>query len=67
MQDFTSADNLLRGYRRTVKCSGWKEATQKFGLNLMREIFSLQDSLRNGTYEQQKGAIYCMSRAERGW
>ena len=60
MQDFTSADNLLRGYRRTVKCSGWKEATQKFGLNLMREIFSLQDSLRNGTYEQQKGAIFIL-------
>lgn len=61
MEDFTSADNLIKGYRRTVKSSGWKEATQKFGLNLMREIFLLQDELRNGTYKQSAGARFVLN------
>ena len=61
MEDFTSADNLIKGYQRTVKSSGWKEATQKFGLNLMREIFLLQDELRNGTYKQSAGARFVLN------
>ena len=61
MKDFTDADNLIKGYRRTVRSSGWKESTQKFGLNLMREIFSLQDELRNGTYQQSRGARFVLN------
>lgn len=61
MKDFTSADNLIKGYQRVVKVSGWKEATQRFGLNLMQEIFLLQDELRNGTYRQSKGARFILN------
>lgn len=61
MNDFTSADSLIRGYKRAVKSSGWKEATQKFGLNLMREVFALQDELRNGTYKQSAGARFVLN------
>ncbi len=61
MEDFTSADNLIKGYRRVVASSGWKDATQKFGLNLMREIFILQDELRNGTYKQSAGARFVLN------
>ena len=61
MNDFTSADSLINGYQRAVKSSGWKEATQRFGLNLLREVFSLQNELRNGTYRQNEGARFVLN------
>lgn len=40
------------------KCSGWKDSTQKYGLNLLQNILELQKELRNETYEQEQGATF---------
>ena len=58
MTDFTNANALIDGYKRVKKASGWKTKTQSFGLNLLREVRSLQKDLRNGTYKQEKGTTF---------
>lgn len=58
MEDFTNANCLIQGYRRVKKCSGWKDSTQKYGLNLLKNIRELQRELRNGTYKQEQGAVF---------
>ena len=58
MTDFTNANALIDGYKRVKKASGWKTKTQSFGLNLLREVQSLQKDLRNGTYKQEKGTTF---------
>ena len=42
----SSADNLIRGYRRAEKASGWKDSTQRYGLNLLKETERLQSELQ---------------------
>ena len=37
------ANNLYRAYKVSVKTSKWKETTQKFMMNFLRYIFSIQD------------------------
>ena len=58
MNDFTDANNLIAGFKRVKKCSGWKDSTQRYGLNLLKEIRSLQKALRGGSYEQEDGATF---------
>ena len=58
MTDFTSANSLIDGYRRAEKASGWKESNQKYGINLLRHTRELQRELREGTYQQGKGAVF---------
>lgn len=58
MTDFTNANALIDGYKRVRKASGWKTKTQGFGLNLLREVRSLQKDLRNGSYRQGKGISF---------
>lgn len=58
MTDFTDANHLIAGYRRVVKASGWKDSTQAFGLNLLKEVRILQQELRDGSYQQSKGATF---------
>lgn len=48
------ANNLYTAYLASVKTSKWKETTQRFSLNYLREIFSLQDDLLNQTYRPSK-------------
>ena len=58
MNDFTDANNLIAGFKRVKKSSGWKDSTQRYGLNLLKEIRSLQKTLRDGSYEQEEGATF---------
>ena len=58
MTDFTEADSLIAGYRRVQRASGWKDSTQKYGLNLLRETRALQQELREGTYSQGQGSTF---------
>lgn len=43
------ANNLYRAYKASVKSSEWKETTQRFMLNFLEHIFSIQEKLRNRT------------------
>lgn len=45
------ANNLYRAYKASVKGSKWKESTQKFMLNFLRHILSIQEELVNQTLE----------------
>lgn len=45
------ANNLYRAYKASVKTSKWKETTQKFMLNYLRNIFSIQQDLQNRTLQ----------------
>ncbi len=58
--DFTNANNLIAGFRRVRKASGWKAATQCFGINMLKEVRSLQRELRGKTYEQGPGSTFKM-------
>ena len=58
MIDFTNASCLIAGYHRAQKASGWKDATQIYGLNLLKEVRALQKELRAETYRQMKGATF---------
>ncbi len=43
------ANNLYTAYLASVKGSKWKESTQKFMLNYLRNIFEIQNDLSNRT------------------
>lgn len=58
MNDFTNANALIGGFKRVKKASGWKTNTQRFGINLLREVRSLQKDVRGGTYEQDRGSTF---------
>lgn len=53
MTDFTNANSLIKGFERVKKSSGWKDGTQKACINLLKEVYSLQNDLRNDNYEQK--------------
>lgn len=44
------ANNLYEAYLKTIKGSKWKETTQKFALNYLRNIFKLIDELLKQSY-----------------
>ena len=58
------ADNLYRAYQASVKGSKWKETTQRFIMNYLRNIFSIQDDLINRTL--QNGTVDEFTLSERG-
>ena len=58
------ANNLYRAYKASVKTSKWKETTQKFMMNFLRYIFSIQDDLINRTL--QNGPTQEFTLFERG-
>lgn len=58
------ANNLYGAYKASVKGSKWKETTQKFMMNFLRHIFSIQEDLLNRTL--QNGSTDEFSLSERG-
>lgn len=58
------ANNLYRAYKASVKGSKWKETTQKFMMNFLRYIFSIQDNLLNRTLQNGPTEEFALS--ERG-
>ena len=60
----SDANNLYKAYRASIKGSKWKETTQKFMMNFLRYIFSIQEELLNRTL--QNGPTEEFSLSERG-
>lgn len=58
------ANNLYRTYKASVKNSKWKESVQRFMLNFLRHIFSIQEDLLNRTL--QNGPVDEFQQSERG-
>lgn len=58
------ANNLYKAYIVSIRGSKWKETTQKFSLNFLRYIFSIQEDLVNRTLENGKTEEFLLS--ERG-
>lgn len=58
------ANNLYKAYRASVKCSKWKETTQRFMMNYLTHIFEIQDNLSNKTLTN--GPVREFSVSERG-
>lgn len=58
------ANNLYRAYKASVKNSKWKESVQKFMLNFLRHIFSIQEDLLNRTLKN--GPVDEFRLSERG-
>ena len=58
------ANNLYKAYLESVKGSKWKESTQKFMLNYLRQIFKLQEELLSMTYKPSLEGTFTL--AERG-
>lgn len=58
------ANNLYRAYKASIKNSKWKETVQKFMLNFLRYIFSIQEDLLNRTL--QNGPVDEFKLSERG-
>lgn len=52
------ANDLIDGYRRAQKASGWKESTQRYGINLLSNTMKLQRSIKDDTYKQGKGSEF---------
>lgn len=48
------ANNLYKAYRASMKTSKWKESTQNFSLNYLRNIFKIQNELHNRTLKNSK-------------
>ncbi len=48
------ANNLYKAYKASVKTSKWKESTQKFMLNYLRNIFKIQNDLKCRTLNNSK-------------
>ena len=58
------ANNLYRAYKASVKNSKWKETSQRFMMNFLRPIFSIQEDLLNRTL--QNGPVKEFLLSERG-
>lgn len=58
------ANNLYKAYMASIKGSKWKETTQKFSMDFLRCIFSIQDELINRTLKN--GPVEEFSVSERG-
>lgn len=60
----SDANNLYKAYKASVRGSKWKETTQRFMMNFLRYIFSIQEDLLNRTL--QNGPTEEFSLSERG-
>jgi len=58
------ANNLYKAYKASVKGSKWKETTQKFMMNFLRYIFSIQEDIINRNLRNGKTDEFSLS--ERG-
>lgn len=58
------ANNLYEAYLKTIKGSKWKETTQRFALNYLRNIFKLIDELSDQTYHPGEEGKFTLN--ERG-
>lgn len=60
----SDANNLYKAYKASVKGSKWKETTQKFMMNFLRYIFSIQEEILDRTLQNGPAEEFTLS--ERG-
>ena len=53
LEKISDANNLYDAFFLSKKGSAWKESTQKCEINLLKNIVSLREKLRTGTYKQK--------------
>lgn len=58
------ANNLYKAYKASVKCSKWKESTQRFMMNFLNYIFDIQEDLSNRTLIKGRGISHQRERFE---
>ncbi len=58
------ANNLYRAYKASIKNSKWKETSQKFAMNFLKHIFSIQEDLVYRTLQNSPVDEFLLS--ERG-
>ena len=58
MGSMTNANGIIRASRRADTASGWKEPTQRFVLNILKETRKLQKEIRGGSYQQGAGSTF---------
>ena len=53
LEIISDANNLYNAFQLAKKGSIWKESVQRCEANILRVIYNLRETLRNGTYKQK--------------
>lgn len=61
---FMDANKIGESYYRSQKTNNWKKMTQSFLINYMKNVYSIQSSLQDGSYKQKP--FYEFDISERG-
>ena len=59
-----NANNLIEAYRNSAKSGSWKSSVQKYGLNLLRNVYQTRKALLSGKYTLKPCNVFTLS--ERG-
>ena len=63
-REISDANALYDGFRRAIKGSDWKPATQRFEMNYLLELSRIQRELKEGTYQFKPSTEFIIN--ERG-
>lgn len=58
MTNRIDADAFIRGTGRLDRSSGWKQSAQRFLLNRLTEVSTLQKAVQDGAYQPDKGGKF---------
>lgn len=64
LEELSDANSLIEAFNRAKHGSDWKASVQRYELNLLRNTYLLQNSIRTGTYRQMDFFEFTLS--ERG-
>ncbi|MBQ2592091.1 MAG: Reverse transcriptase (RNA-dependent DNA polymerase), partial [Candidatus Riflebacteria bacterium] len=64
MNIVANANNLIEAYRNSAKSGSWKSSVQKYGINLLRNVYQTRKALLDGKYTLKPCNVFTLS--ERG-
>jgi len=64
LEKLYDANNLIKAFNDTKKASMWKESTQRYEINLLKNIYKTQSDFKSGKYKQKE--FYTFKINERG-
>ena len=64
LEQVADVNSLLEGAERVRKASGWKDSSQRFYVNKLRNAVKAHNSILEGSYEQDTGYSFILH--ERG-
>lgn len=64
LSELSNSNILIEAFRKSQKASSWKESTQRYEINLLKNIRKTQIELKTKTYQQ--GQFYEFNLLERG-